>query len=75
MSWPITMGKSKYPVLHLIVNLLDHIPAGRWSIQISFGLPEQAMSMDSVSAIGQHPQLITPLARACYGVIVIFQIL
>jgi len=43
-SWPNIRLNGGYPVVRLTVILSDQSTAGRWSIHISFGSSEQAVS-------------------------------
>jgi len=74
-SWPNIRRKGEYPVVPMTVVLSAQSTAGRWSIYISFGSSDQAVNLDSASAIGLCPCSITPLAAAWYAVTVIIWIL
>jgi len=52
-SWPITRHKGEYPVIDLSVIPLAQSTASASSIHSSFGSSEQAVSLDSASAISQ----------------------
>jgi len=73
--WPEHKAEWRICGRNLTVILSAQSTAGRWSIHIAFGLTEQAMSLDSASAIGLCPRSITLLAAALYRVTVIFRIL
>jgi len=74
-SWPDIRWNGEFPVLGLTVILSAQSTPGRWSIRISFGSSEQAMSLVSASEIHMFRHSTTPLAAAWYGVTVIFWIL
>lgn len=63
-SWPIIRQKGEHPVVHPKFIALAQSTAGSWWTHISFGLSEQVVSVDSASAIGLCPHLITPIAAA-----------
>ena len=74
-SLPNIRQNSEYLVVHLTVILSAQSTAGRWSIHISFGSSEHAVSLASASAIGRCPRSITTFAEAGYGFTVIFRVL
>jgi hypothetical protein len=73
--WPNIRRNGEYPVIRLTVIQSAQSTASRWLIHISYGSSEEALSLDSASAIGLCPRSISPLTVAWYGVSVIFRII